>query len=59
MQRQPVTSSAQTAIYSHDMTLTAAITFLKCLGIYAHSAAGNQITHREAITAGVVDAELR
>ena len=52
-------SSAQTAIYSHDVTLTAAITFLKCLGIYAHSAAGNQITHREAITVGVVDAELR
>ena len=34
-------------------------TFLKYLGISAQSVAGSQIMHREAITAGVVDAELR
>ena len=52
-------SFAQTATHSHDMMLTVAITSLKYLGTYAHSAAGNQITHREAISAGVVGAGLR
>ena len=41
------------------MMLAAAVTFLEYLSINAQSAAGNQITHREALTAGAVNAELR
>ena len=52
-------SFAQTATHSHDMMLTVAITSMKYLGTYAHSVAGNQISRREALSVGVVNAELR
>ena len=60
MKELPVMSSARTANpSSFGSSITAATTLLKYLGISAQSVAGSQIMHREAITAGVVDAELR
>ena len=66
MREHPVMSSARTVIpSSFGSPITAATTLLmtgamtKYLGISAQSVAGSQIMHREAITAGVVDAELR
>ena len=60
MKELPVMSSARTANPSSSgSSITAVTTLLKYLGISAQSVAWSQTIHREAITAGVVDAELR
>ena len=60
MNEHPVMSSVRTVTpSSFGSPITAVPTLLKYLGISAQSAVGSQIMHREAITAGVVDAELR
>ena len=60
MKEHPVMSSARTVIpSSFGSPITAVPPLRKYLGISAQSVAWSQIMHREAITAGVVDAELR
>ena len=60
MNEHPVMSSVRTATpSSFGSPITAVPTLRKYLGISAQSVALSQTIHREAITAGVVDAELR
>ena len=60
MKELPVMSSARTANpSSFGSSITAATTLLKYLGISAQSVAWSQISRREAIIAGAIDAGLR